>query len=487
VIQVGQVLALTVAINGTAQEGQTLTAVPSGAVTGYQWQELISGTWTPISGASNSTYILQESAEGLQIRIEVTSTSGSADSAATAAVTDATPTLSVALNGNAVEGATLTATPTLGTDGDNSVADVTYQWQRNGNAISGATGSTYLVGEADEGAQITVMASFTDDTGQSVQATSNASGPVLDAPPTVSTPVITGIAQEGQTLTASANAGQSDNAVAYQWFSSADGYTNPIGSGASYQVKEGDEGNQIEVVATVTNDNGATVSATSTATAKVTEAPPSLSVTVSGTAQEKQTLTAVPIASSGDAVIEYQWQVLNGTSWGNITAATSSTYVVTEANETHQLRVIATMTDTDGGGATATSAASTAVIDAAPTVTTPAITGAAQEGKVLTASASSGQSDNPLKYQWMENSGPLGAYQNIVGATSVSYTVKEADEGYAIEVVATATNGNGVTVSATSSATGGVLDAAPSVTTPIITGVVQEGSTHRFGRSRPVG
>jgi hypothetical protein len=105
-----------------------------------------------------------------------TGQSVSATSNATGPVKDVAPTLSVALSGNAVEGATLIATPTLGTDSDNSVADVTYQWQRNGNPISGATGSTYLVGEADEDAQITVVASFTDDTGQTVGTTTT---PVL--------------------------------------------------------------------------------------------------------------------------------------------------------------------------------------------------------------------------------------------------------------------------------------------------------------------
>jgi hypothetical protein len=47
------------------------------------------------------------------------------------------------------------------------------------------------------------------------------------------------------TLTASASAGQADNNVSYQWFSSADGFASAIGSGASYLVKEGDEGHQM--------------------------------------------------------------------------------------------------------------------------------------------------------------------------------------------------------------------------------------------------
>src|SRR5262249_20566812 len=82
---------LSVTVSGTAQEGQTLTANPSGAVTGYQWQSFIRGTWTNISGATSSTYVVQETNEGNQLRVHVTSSGGSADSAATSAVIDISP------------------------------------------------------------------------------------------------------------------------------------------------------------------------------------------------------------------------------------------------------------------------------------------------------------------------------------------------------------------------------------------------------------
>ena len=112
-----------------------------------------------------------------------------------------------------------------------------------------------------------------------------------------------------------------------------------------------------------------------------------------------------------------------------------------------------------------------------PTVTTPTIAGTAEEGDTLTASASSGQSDNAVTYQWEENSGPNGAFVAIANATGATYQVQESDEGFQIEVVATATNDNGVTISATSLATSAVLDAAPTVTTPTIAGTAEEGDT----------
>ena len=235
-------------------------------------------------------------------------------------------------------------------------------------AIANATGSTYQVQESDEGFQIEVVATATNDNGVAISATSVATSAVLDAAPTITTPTIAGIAEEGDTLTASASSGQSDNAVTYQWEENS----GPNGSfvaianatGSTYQVQESDEGFQIEVVATATNDNGVSISATSTATA--------------------------------------------------------------------------------------------AVLDAAPTITTPAIAGAAEEGDTLTASASSGQSDNAVTYQWEENSGPNGSFVAIANATGSTYQVQESDEGFAIEVIATATNDNGVTTSATSAATAAV-------------------------------
>ena len=295
---------------------------------------------------------------------------------------------------------------------------------------------------------------------------------VKDAAPSVTTPIITGTAIEGQTLTASANGG--NDAVTYQWYSSVDNYQTPIGSGSTYQLQETDEGNRIKVIATVTDENGATISATSSRTASVADISPTLSVTVAGAAQEGQTLTATAVGNESDAPVTYQWQFSNnGTTWTNISGATSATYLVSEARENQFLRVTAKSADPDGSTATATSAATSAVLDAVPTVTTPTISGTAQEGRTLTASASAGQSDNPVTYQWFSSA---DGYHTAIGSGS-TYAVSEGNEGYTIEVVATATNGNGVTISQTSLATASVLDAAPTVTKPIIAGTAQVGQT----------
>ena len=442
---------------------------------------------------------------------------------------------------------------------------MTYAWYSSADNYTTAiaTGASYQVKESDEGFKIEVVATTTNDNGTTVSATSTATAAVLDAAPTVTTPTISGTAQEDQTLTASASSGQSDNAVTYAWYSSADNYTTAIATGASYQVKESrrglqdrgggdhhqrqrrhrvgnqhchrggarcgadgddaddqrhgpgrpdadgigefgtirqcrdlrgwyssadnyttaiatgasyqvkesDEGFKIEVVATTTNDNGATVSQTSTATAAVLDAAPTVTTpTISGTAQESQTLTASASSGQSDNTVSYQWMENSGSGGYLPEHQWRHRRQLSGQGERRDLQ------DRGGGdhhqrqrrdGVT-TSTATAAVLDAAPTVTTPTITGTAQEGQTLTASASSGQSDNTVSYQWMENSGSGGTYQNISGATAASYQVKESDETFKIEVVATTTNDNGATVSQTSAATAAVLDAAPTVTTPAL-------------------
>jgi hypothetical protein len=187
--------------------------------------------------------------------------------------------------------------------------------------------------------------------------------------------VISGTAQEGQTLKATAAvANDADAVVTYQWQESFNGgasWTSINGATSlSYVVQESDEGAILEIVATSTDADGAGESATSGATATVKEILPKLSVTVSGTAQDGQTLKATAKANDADAVISYQWQILNGTTWSNIVGATGQSLLVTEADEGQKLRVVAKSTDADSGHTTAAASSATKLVtDAPPSLT----------------------------------------------------------------------------------------------------------------------
>jgi len=80
-------------------------------------------------------------------------------------------------------------------------------------------------------------------------------------------PVITGTAQEGQTLiaTASLTTDESGQLPSYQWQSSIDGTTGwtVVGTGDSYMLGAGDAGKYLRVVASYTDDTGQSTTATS--------------------------------------------------------------------------------------------------------------------------------------------------------------------------------------------------------------------------------
>ena len=240
-------------VAGIAQEGQILTASDTDTSAMFQWQSLVNGTWTSISGATGSTYTVAEGDENNVLRVEATGTAGTANSAATKKVIDVTPTLSVAVSGTAQEAQVLTATPTLGTDNDDSANSVTYQWQRsidgtNWSNISGATANTYTAAERDENGFLRVTASFTDDTAQTVTAASPATAKVADVTPSL-TVSLSGLPKDGQVLTATpaviTDADNSASDVTYQWQLSTDDATwNNIGgaTGGSYTLTTADVG-----------------------------------------------------------------------------------------------------------------------------------------------------------------------------------------------------------------------------------------------------
>ena len=87
----------------------------------------------------------------------------------------------VTITGDAHVGVTLTASNNI-TDADGLGGGITYQWQKDGSDIGGATSATYVVQTGDLGGVITAIASYTDGGGTDESATSAATGAVILAP-----------------------------------------------------------------------------------------------------------------------------------------------------------------------------------------------------------------------------------------------------------------------------------------------------------------
>ncbi len=295
-----------------------------------------------------------------------------------------------------------------------------------------------------------------------------ASGPALDnvsvtaVAPTIASAAINGIAQVGETLTAMpGNITGFGATPSYQWqiASAVSGsYTN-IGLNAStYTAVAGDAGRFIRVIITVTN-NGGSASQTSASTSMVLNAAPTIDgAFINGTAKVGETFTALSgNVSGGGITTSYQWQgaPAPGGSYTNI-GSNASTYTAVAGDAGRFIRVIITVTN-NGGSASQTSASTLAVLNAAPTIASAAITGAAQVFSTLTA-VSTGITGVEIttSYQWQIASVPGGSYTNI-GLNASSYSVVAGDAGRFIRVIITVTN-NGGSASQTSASTSMVLN-----------------------------
>ena len=162
--------------NLTPAQGDTLTANVtdadgvSGAIT-YQWFR----DGVAIGGASGKTYTIVQADVGAVITVtaDYTDDLSSVESLAsgpTAPVTNVNdPGVVVINNLTPVQGDTLTSSVN---DPDGASGTISYQWYRDGVAITGATGVSYTTVAADEGAVITVTADYTDDQGSVESLTS---------------------------------------------------------------------------------------------------------------------------------------------------------------------------------------------------------------------------------------------------------------------------------------------------------------------------
>jgi hypothetical protein len=190
--------------SGTAQDGQTIT-VDTGNWSGlkpitftYQWQSCtaVNPICTNLAGVTGSSFLVGASQIGSLLRATVTATNSSGNTSVASNLTSAV----IAKAGSPVNTAlpTISGSPSVGQRVQASTGTWTglssngfgYQWTRcnaNGSAcagISGATGQSYGIGQADRGMALRVSVKATNSTG-STSATSaflRVTGTVVKAP-----------------------------------------------------------------------------------------------------------------------------------------------------------------------------------------------------------------------------------------------------------------------------------------------------------------
>ena len=370
-------------ITGTPTQGATLTADTSAisdadglGTFSYQWQ---AGT-DAISGATDTSLELTQAEVGKTITVTVSYTDGgetteTLTSVATDPVTNTNdaPAGLPTISGTPTQGEILTAVTSAISDAD-GLGSFSYQWQGNDNDIDSAASDTFVLTQDQVGQTITVKVSYTDGGGTTETLTSVATAAVTntnDAP--TGLPTISGTPTQGETLTADASAIRDADGLgsfSYQWQTDAVDISGATSS--TFVLTQDQVGQTITVKVSYTDGGGTTETLTSVATDEVTnvnDAPTGLP-TISGTATQGETLTAVTTAirdADGLGSFSYQWQA--GTD--AISSATSDTFVLTQDQVGKTITVEVSYTDQQGTDETLTSAPTNAVTNTndAPTIT----------------------------------------------------------------------------------------------------------------------
>ena len=273
---------------------------------------------------------------------------------------------------------------------------------------------------------------------------------------------IEGTAAEDETLTANTDTLADDDGLGtlnYQWQSNtaANGAFENIENATSqtYILGDNDVGREVQVMVSYTDDGGMDESVTSAATTVVTNVndAPTGSVTITGTVEEDQILTAnVDNVADEDGLgaFSYQWQRSNGSGgFGAIENATSQTYILGDEDVSRNIRVVVNYTDANNTPESLTSDATNAVsnINDDPSGSV-SIDGTVRGDERLTADITALQDLDGLpadasgyNYQWQRSDGS-GGYENIAGETSNTYTLGDEDVGREVQVMVSYTDGN---------------------------------------------
>ena len=229
-------------ISGTVQVEETLTADVTGiadedglddATFAYQWVRSDGSDEEDIQDATGSTYNLTEDDVGktIRVRVDFTDDAGYQESLTSQPVgpvdhqvsqqrSNSSPTGAPTISGTVKVEETLTV-DTTGIDDADGLNDVSYsyQWLADDTDVKGATASSYMLTDAEEGKTIKVRVSFTDDAGNEESLTSGATDVVEPAGPTEPPPApqdLTATVNEDGSITLSWSAPNDDSVTGYQ-------------------------------------------------------------------------------------------------------------------------------------------------------------------------------------------------------------------------------------------------------------------------------
>ena len=331
----------------------------------YQWQR----GGVAISGATRSAYTTAattSSNNGAQFRAVVSNSKGTATSnAATLTVNPAViaPTISSQpANQTVTAGQTATFSVTA-----SGTSPLSYQWQRGGAAISGATSSAYTTAattSADNGGQFRVIVSNSKGSVTSNTATLTVNSAVIA--PTISSQPANQTVTAGQTATFSVTA-SGTSPLSYQWQRGGVAISGATSSAyTTAATTSSDNGAQFRAV--VSNSKGTATSNAATLTVNSAVIAPTISSQPANQAVTAGQTATFSVTASGTAPLCYQWQ-RGGVAISGATSSAYTTTATTSSDNGAQFRAV--VSNSKG---TATSNAATLTVNSAmvmPTISSP--------------------------------------------------------------------------------------------------------------------
>ena len=325
-------------------------------------------------------------------------------------------------------GASAAFTPTV-----TSTGAATYQWSKDGSAISGATSASYTIASttAASAGNYTLVATNWLGSTTSSAATLTVISPVsITTQPTAQTVIV------GNTATFSVVATGS-SPLTYQW--SKDGVAISGATSATYSIAATSSANAGSYSVIVTNSVGSVTSAAATLTVNPAGVAPSITTQPTSQSVTASNSVTFSVVTTGTAPLTYQWSK-NGTAIPGATAA-SLTFSSAAASDAGSYTVVVT-----NALGTVTSAAAVLTIYTPPTITVQPTAQAVVAGSTLTLSVTA-SGTGTLTYQWIK--GDVA----ISGATSSTFSIancRASDAGsYRVTVSITGASVTSSTVSVT--------------------------------------
>lgn len=437
----------------TAGASVTFVAAATGNPTPtFQW---FKGA-TILTGQTAATLTIPSAtlADAGSYTVTATNTLGSATSSAAVLVVNQSPVFTIQPASQTVV-APASVTFTAAASG---FPAPTYQWQKGGVAIVGATNATYTIATTSLADAATYTCVATNTLGS---ATSNGAVLTIQVPPAITTQ------PTGTTVTAGASVSftvvaTGTPAPTYQWQKS--GVNIAGATSATYTITSTTLADAGAYTVVVTNAAG---TVTSAAAALTVNAPPAITIQPANQSVVVGQTATFSVTATGNPAPTYQWRKGGVT----IAGATGSSYTTSVTVIGDSGSIFDVVVTNSLGSVTSNSATLTVnPAPAAPTITTQPMSQTVAAGSPVTFSVVATGTPTPT-YQWQKGG------VNIAGATGSSYTISSVVSTDAGSYTAVVTNTQGTVTS--SAALLSVLY-APVITTQPASQTVSQGTNVTF-------